>query len=112
MDETMVKVEFIARRLIFVDDLKNLCEKQKWYTMGDSESFSRLLDKCRKANITVDDMIEIAKDIHLHSRQSDMDFTEFCNEIAEISHTYFERVIIDMSDCAGCEKIQKISDIL
>ena len=34
MDEAMEKVRFIERRLIFVDDLKNLCEDKKLYTMA------------------------------------------------------------------------------
>ena len=63
MDEAMEKVRFIERRLIFVDDLKNLCEDKKLYTMGDEECLAKMLNKCKKPNITTEDIIEIAKDI-------------------------------------------------
>ena len=96
MDEAMEKVRFIERRLIFVDDLKNLCEDKKLYTMGDEECLAKMLNKCKKPNITTEDIIEIAKDIHIYSRLPEgMEFTDQCSEIAGISHSFFERIIID-----------------
>lgn len=96
MDETMEKVKFIERRLIFADDLKNLCKDKKMYTMGDEECLGKMLDKCKKSNITTEDIIEIAKDIHIYSRLPEgMEFTDLCSEIAGISHSFFERIIID-----------------
>ena len=96
MDEAMEKVRFIERRLIFVDDLKNLCEDKKLYTMGDEECLAKMLNKCKKPNITTEDIIEIAKDIHIYSRLPEgMEFTDLCSEIAGISHSIFERIIID-----------------
>ena len=96
MDETMEKVKFIERRLIFVDDLKNLCRDKKLYTMGDEECLGKMLDKCKKSNIKTEDIIEIAKDIHIYSHLPEgMEFTDLCSEIAKISHTFFERIIID-----------------
>ena len=96
MDEAMEKVRFIERRLIFVDDLKNLCENKKLYTMGDEECLGKMLDKCKKSNIKTEDIIEIAKDIHIYSRLPEgMEFTDLCSEIAGISHSFFERIIID-----------------
>ena len=96
MDETMEKVKFIERRLIFADDLKNLCKDKKLYTMGDEECLGKMLDKCKKSNITTEDIIEIAKDIHIYSRIPEgMEFTDLCSEIAGISHSFFERIIID-----------------
>lgn len=91
----MGKIKYIERRLIFVDDLKNLCADSKWYTMGDHNDFTEMLAKCKKCNITTDDIIEIAKDIHLHSDLPDMDFTELCFEISEITHTFFEAISVD-----------------
>lgn len=94
--ETMERVKFIERRLIFVDDLKKLCTDKKLYTMGDEECLGRMLDKCKKPNITTEDIIEIAKDIHIYSHLPDgMEFTDLCFEIAEISHTFFEGITID-----------------
>ena len=96
MDETMEKVKFIERRLIFADDLKNLCKDKKLYTMGDEECLGKMLDKCKKPNITTEDIIDIAKDIHIYSRLPEgMEFTDLCSEIAGISHSFFERIIID-----------------
>ena len=96
MDETMEKVKFIERRLIFADDLKNLCKDKKLYTMGDEECLGKMLDKCKKSNITTEDIIEIAKDIHIYSHLPEgMEFTDLCSEIAGISHSFFERIIID-----------------
>lgn len=92
----MEKVKFIERRLIFADDLKKLCKDKKLYGMGDEECFGKLLDKCKKPNITTEDIIEIAKDIHIYSRLPDgMEFTDLCYEIAEISHSFFERTMMD-----------------
>ena len=94
----MEKVKFIERRLIFVDDLKNLCMAKKWYTLGDQECFEKMLNKCKKSNITTEDIIEIAKDIHVYSYLSGMEFTDLCYEIAEIAHSYFERIILDRTE--------------
>ena len=49
----MEKVRFIERRLIFVDDLKNLCEDKKLYTMGDEECLAKMLNKCKKPRISI-----------------------------------------------------------
>ena len=55
-----------------------------------------MLNKCRKPNITTEDIIEIAKDIHIYSHLPEgMDFTDLCSEIAEISHSFFERIAMD-----------------
>lgn len=92
----MEKIKFIERRLIFVDELKKLCEDKKLYEIGDEECFRNLLDKCKKPNITTEDIIEIAKDIHIYSRLPDgMEFTDLCYEIAEISHSFFERIMME-----------------
>lgn len=96
MDETMERIKFIERRLIFVDDLKNLCADKNLYTMGDEECLGKMLNKCRKPNITTEDIIEIAKDIHIYSHLPEgMEFTDLCSEIAEISHSFFERIAMD-----------------
>ncbi len=96
MDETMERIKFIERRLIFADDLKNLCADKNLYTMGDEKCLGKMLNKCRKPNITTEDIIEIAKDIHIYSHLPEgMDFTDLCSEIAEISYAFFERITMD-----------------
>ena len=56
----------------------------------------KMLNKCRKPNITTEDIIDIAKDIHIYSHLPEgMDFTDLCSEIAEISHSFFERIAMD-----------------
>lgn len=92
----MERIKFIERRLIFADDLKNLCADKNLYTMGDEKCLGKMLNKCRKPNITTEDIIEIAKDIHIYSHLPEgMDFTDLCSEIAEISHSFFERIAMD-----------------
>ncbi|MCI9634442.1 MAG: hypothetical protein HFH18_14705 [Ruminococcus sp.] len=92
----MERIKFIERRLIFADDLKNLCADKNLYTMGDEKCLGKMLNKCRKPNITTEDIIEIAKDIHIYSHLPEgMDFTDLCSEIAEISHSFFERITMD-----------------
>ena len=96
MDETMERIKFIERRLIFADDLKNLCADKNLYTMGDEKCLGKMLNKCRKPNITTEDIIEIAKEIHIYSHLPEgMEFTDLCSEIAEISHAFFERIMMD-----------------
>ncbi len=91
----METVKFIERRLIFVDDLKNLCAAKKWYTLGDQECFEKTINRCKKPNITTEDIIAIAEDIHLYSNLSGVEFTDLCHEIAEISHSFFERIFFE-----------------
>ena len=92
----MERIKFIERRLIFADDLKNLCADKNLYTMGDEKCLGKMLNKCRKPNITTEDIIEIAKEIHIYSHLPEgMEFTDLCSEIAEISHAFFERIAMD-----------------
>ena len=92
----MERIKFIERRLIFADDLKNLCADKNLYTMGDEKCLGKMLNKCRKPNITTEDIIEIAKDIHIYSHLPEgMEFTDLCSEIAEISHSFFEWITMD-----------------
>ena len=92
----MERIKFIERRLIFADDLKNLCADKNLYTMGDEKCLGKMLNKCRKPNITTEDIIEIAKEIHIYSHLPEgMEFTDLCSEIAEISHAFFERIMMD-----------------
>lgn len=91
----MGTIKFIERRLIFVNELKKLCVDHQWYTMGDDECYEKLFEKCNKPNITTEDIVEIAKDIHLYSNLQDMEFTDLCSQISEIAHTFFEAIPID-----------------
>lgn len=63
--------------------------------MGDEQCFSQMLKKCRKSNITTEDIIEIAKDIHLYTETSKLNFIEMCSDIANIAVSFFEQITID-----------------
>lgn len=80
------------RRVIYYDDLRQLCISNNWYTKGDCNSYSKMLSKAGKSNITTNDIVEIAKDIYSHSNLQDMDFTSLCFMIADISYTFFYEV--------------------
>lgn len=90
----MSEIKYIERRLIFVDDLKQLCMDKKWYTMGDEQCFLQMLDKCKKSNITTEDILEIAKDIHVYTETSKLNFIEMCSDIANITKSFFEQIVI------------------
>ena len=47
--------------------LRNLCIDNNWYTSGDNESYSAMLSKCDKDNITTEDIVSIAQDIMKHT---------------------------------------------
>lgn len=72
-------------------DLRSLCIEKNWYTSGNNEEYSRLLNRADSAeNITTDDIVEIAADIIEHSDMSVDEFEHVCYELFEICHTFIE----------------------
>lgn len=88
-----MKHEYREVRKIRVDDLRNLCIKNRWYTRGDNAAYNHLLNDLAgdKENITTDDIVEIAMDILKHSN-TDQELTSICFEVARIAVTFFEEV--------------------
>lgn len=82
--------------------LRALCIREDWYTGGDNEEYSRLLNMANRENITTDDIVEIATDIIEHSdmaveryrKSGGLSFGECYTHvmflIAEKCYTYFE----------------------
>lgn len=78
-------------RILYKDDLRNLCIKHNWYTCGTCKEYSVLLDKCEKDNITTGDIVDMAEDILSHSC-TDHPITSICFEIARICNSCFEEL--------------------
>lgn len=72
--------------------LRSLCVEKEWYTNGDNDEYSNMLNMTKKDDITSDDIVEIAIDIIEHSDLSLNDFTNVCDEILKKSYSF-------ISDC-------------
>lgn len=62
-------------RRLSADTLRRLCISKNWYTAGDFEEYDHLLWALAndKENLTTEDIIEIAADIHAHTASGDLD---------------------------------------
>lgn len=90
-----MKKKIVETRKIFWDDLRNLCIKNHWYTCGTVKEYQKMLDICKKDNITTKDIVKIAQDIMEHSNKeenADRELTNYCFEIARIAVSLFEEV--------------------
>ncbi len=58
------------------DELRQFCIKNKFYTKGDCEAYSKLFDMAKAYKGDVDDMVSIAEDIYNHSDGESL--TTFC----------------------------------
>ena len=77
-------------RKLYSGDLRNLCIKKNWYTLGTNEEYDRLLTLAdRYDNVNTATIVNIAEDIKNHSK-TDYDISSICFEIAEICHSFFE----------------------
>lgn len=74
-------------RRISAQALRELCIEEDWYTCGDNEDYGHLLLDLagHKANITTDDIVEIATDIIEHSELDIDDFEEVAYKVANIA---------------------------
>lgn len=72
-------------------DLRTLCIKHNWYTRGDNEEYGNLLTFANDCdNITTEDIVKIATNIHEHSEIGEYEIPDICFAIAEICHSFFE----------------------
>lgn len=76
-------------RKLYGDDLRRLCIKKGWYTLGYAEEYENLLNMAVKDNITTDDIVAMATDIKNHS-ETDYEVKSICFEIARICYSNFE----------------------
>ena len=60
---------FKERRILYRDDLRNLCIKKQWYTRGDCAEYENMLSMTGdgKKHITTSDIVAIAGDIMAHT---------------------------------------------
>ena len=79
-------------RRLYDDDLRNLCINKNWYTRGNTEEYTNLLNMCNKNNITTNDIVEIATNIMNHSNDVERELSSYCFEIARIAYTFFEEI--------------------
>lgn len=78
------------KRMLCMYDLRNLCIEKNWYTHGDTEEYSKLLNMAEAENVTTEIIVEMAENIKSHSDVGEYDLASICFEIAEICHTVFE----------------------
>ena len=98
MKGKVIDMKVTEIRKLSSSDLRNLCIRNKWYNSGDNESYSAMLSKCNKDNITTDDIVSIAKDIMNNTNLASFNSCEvesailavFCFEIARCCRTHFE----------------------
>jgi len=93
----MSKYGYKEIRTLQASALRNLCIDKNWYTNGNNEEYTFLLNMCNNENITTDNIVEMATDIISHSIDIiDCDLTttyyHVCFEIARICNTIFEEI--------------------
>ena len=76
-------------RTLYASDLRTLCIRENWFTLGDTEAYERMMTRTFCKNLTTEIIEDIARDILGHS-DTDMDLPEIMYAVAAISHTTFE----------------------
>lgn len=64
-------------RVIHMEELKNLCIRERWYTSGNCREYQNMLSMCKKDNITTNDIVTIAQDIMNHTHNKDNEGREW-----------------------------------
>lgn len=81
-------------RTLSAMNLRALCIRQNWYTGGDNAEYEHLLYDLAagKANLTTENIIEIAEDIAAHSDLSDgYDIEGIAWEVNRACNVSFEK---------------------
>ena len=92
-------------RTISIEELRRLCIKMGWYTLGSDISYYAMLSAAAvKDNLTTADIIDIALDIAQHSALGDVEpetdvLSSIAYEIARASCTHF--VPVEEGGAAG-----------
>lgn len=82
-----IKVEFAHK--LTASDVRAMCIRYDFYTCGDNEDYSKMLDKCNTDEATPELIEELACDIVNHS---DVDNNEFLVSSYESDNTYYDGV--------------------
>lgn len=64
-------MNYTEKRTLSVDDLRNLCIEEEWYTNGTNREYKKLFTKCNKKNLTTNDIVQITNDIYFHTYWED-----------------------------------------
>lgn len=87
-----MKYAYTETRKMTMDNLRALCIRNDWYTCGDNEEYSNLLNTAHYCeNITTDVLVELATDIKSHS-DTEHEITSIMFELAGICYSFFEEV--------------------
>lgn len=88
-----MKYGYIEKRYLSADELRRTCIAHGWYTAGNNDQYSRLLQSVNDKVITTDDIFEIATDIIEHSvNLSVFEIDSVMYIIGSICFTLFEEV--------------------
>ena len=81
-------MKYTETRILYASDLRTLCIRENWYTLGDNDEYDTLMCKTFCPNLTTDVIADIAQDIKNHS-ETDTEIPEIMYAVAAISHTTF-----------------------
>ena len=86
-------MKYTEHRNLSADDVRSLCISKEWYTRGDCQAYSNLLNSIYDmedagTNFTADKLAEIAKDIKDHS-ETDYTIEAIMWELNRISNVSF-----------------------
>ena len=81
-------MKYIETRILHASDLRTLCIRENWYTLGDNDEYSDMMCKTFCPNLTTEVIADIAQDIKGHS-DTDMEIPEIMYAVAAISNTTF-----------------------
>ena len=81
-------MKYTETRTLYASDLRTLCIRENWYTLGDNDEYDALMCKTFCANLTTEVIADIAQDIKDHS-ETDLEIPEIMYAVAAISHTTF-----------------------
>ena len=81
-------MKYTETRILHASDLRTLCIRENWYTLGDNDEYETLMCKTFCPNLTTEVIADIAQDIKDHS-ETDMEIPEIMYAVASISNTTF-----------------------
>lgn len=82
-------MKYTETRKIFAEDLRSLCIKMNWYTLGTNHDYARLLFDFTNGSATTEKLAQIAEDIKAHS-ETEYEITSIMFELARICRSFFE----------------------
>lgn len=77
--------------------LRSMCIRCNWYTAGSIDAYNNMFNMCRKDNVTVVQLFEIAKDIYEHTNLDRV--REGCSRDYSDSENILNMMIY-VNDCA------------